>query len=227
MNESQESIIQEAIRVHTEGQEPPAGRTAEEYEAAILAVARLDQHPSENIAEAVARVARDGDHEVQALIFAASRIRDREAASLGKSHKERLMKDNVLPRERLEPLVKALTDADRVAKGLSRPSYPHTTYEDAMTDLARYEADGVGSTAQAYARMLDEGDDRMVALYKAAEAAREQVPEYPDRREEAAKAIEDMARLRQRPGESLAKSVDRLLTESPTARDAYAFYTGL
>jgi len=137
------------------------------------------------------------------------------------------MRDNVLPRERLDPLVKALTDADRVAKGLSRPSYPHTTYEDAMTDLAKYEADGVGSTAQAYARLLDEGDARMVSLYKAAEAAREQVPQDHDRRELAAKVIEDTARLRQRPGESLAKSVARLLEEDPTARDCYAYYTGL
>jgi len=136
------------------------------------------------------------------------------------------MNDNVLPRERLEPLVKVLTDADRVAKG-ARPSFSHTDYEDAMTDLARYEADGVGSTAQAYARLLDDGDDRMVSLYKAAEAAREQVPQDHDRRELAAKAIEDMARLRQRAGESLAKSVARLLDESPTARDAYAYYTGL
>lgn len=135
------------------------------------------------------------------------------------------MNDNVLPRERLEPLVKVLTDASRVEKG-ARPSFSHTEYEDAMTDLARYEADGVGSTAQAYARLLDEGDDRMVSLYKAAEAARDRVTEYPDRREEAAKAIEETARLRQRPGESLEKSVERLLSESPTARDAYAYYTG-
>jgi len=136
------------------------------------------------------------------------------------------MNDNVLPRERLEPLVKVLTDASRVAKGDARPTFSHTTYEDAMTDLARYEADGVGSTAQAYARLLDEGDDRMMSLYKAAEAAREQVPQDQDRRELAAKLIEDTARSRQRPGESLAKSVERLLDESPTARDAYAYYTG-
>lgn len=137
------------------------------------------------------------------------------------------MNDNILPRERLEPLVKVLTDADRVAKGLSRPSFSHTMYEDAMTDLAKYEADGVGSTAQAYARLLDEGDERMLSLYKAAEAAREQVPQDRDRRELAAELIEDTARLRKRPGESLAKSVARLLEESPEARDAYAYYTGL
>lgn len=136
------------------------------------------------------------------------------------------MKDNILPRERLEPLVKALTDAERVAKG-ARPSLSYLDYEAAMTDLAKYEADGVGSTAQAYAKLLNEGDERMVALYMAAEAARVPVPPDQDRRELAAKLIEDTARDRQRPGESLAKSVSRLLDESPEARDAYAYYTGL
>ncbi|MBI1382634.1 MAG: hypothetical protein GC161_16275 [Planctomycetaceae bacterium] len=218
-------LIAEALRVRDEGQE--ARSSAVDFDRALMFVARREQKPAEEFHEALARVVRTSD-DADALIFAATRRRAAEA-SLGKAHKEQPMKDNVLPRERLEPLVKALTDADRVAKGLSRPSFPHTTYEDAMTDLARYEADGVGSTAKAYARLLEEGDDRMVALYKAAEAAREQVPEYPnqDRRELAAKAIEDTARLRQRPGESLAGSVARLLEEDPTARDCYAYYTGL
>ncbi len=136
------------------------------------------------------------------------------------------MKDNILPRERLEPLVKVLTDAERVSKG-ARPSFSYLDYEAAMTDLAKYEADGVGSTAQAYAKLLNEGDERMVSLYMAAEAARVPVPPDQDRRELAAKLIEDTARDRQRPGESLAKSVSRLLEESPEARDAYAYYTGL
>lgn len=81
MNHSE--IFEEANGVHADGQEPL--HTAEEYESALLSVARLAQKPTETIADAMARVTRNGNPDATALIFAATRVRDREAATLGKA----------------------------------------------------------------------------------------------------------------------------------------------
>jgi len=135
------------------------------------------------------------------------------------------MNDNVLPRERLEPLSKMLLDAERVVHKGASPSYTAADYEQAMTDLARYEADGVGSTAKAYARLLDEGDDRMEALYKAADAARVAAPSVP-KREQAWDLLKSYASTARREDETLEAAVARLLEEDPACRDAYAFYAG-
>lgn len=211
---SQESIIREALTVHTEGQEPPAGRTAEEYEAAILAVAPLDQYPSENIAEAVARVARNGDPEVTALIFAASRLRDREAASLGKSA--------TAP----SPIAE---DAERVRKSGSSPRYTRDDYHSAMQEIAKAEARPGEGVAGAFARLVGEG--RFDDLYQAAELAEfaeveaaieKSAPEdrfYP--------MLMDMALMRKRQGETIEQAAARLLHEDATVRDAYAAVNGL
>ena len=213
MNESQESIIREALAVHTEGQEPPAGRTAEEYEAAILAVARLDQHPSENIAQAVARVARDGDPEVTALLFAASRLRDRDAASVGK---------------RAEPSPVAL-DAERVCKSGSSPRFCKSDYEDEMMKLAKAAARPGEGTAASFARLCGDGvfDDLYTAGERADLAELETVlAKGVSRDERFDRMLLDLAALKKRAGESVEQCASRLLSTDATVMAAYAAVNG-
>jgi hypothetical protein len=144
---STEDIIAEAVGVHTAGQEPR--HTAEQYEGAIIAVARLEQRPSENIAEAAARVAGNGNPEVAALMFAANRVRDREAA-VGKR----------------SPVAE---DAERVAKSGTGPRYTRDDYHGAMQEIAKAGARPGEDVAGAFARLVGEG--RFDDLYAAAEPA--------------------------------------------------------
>jgi len=210
----QESIIQEALAVHTEGKEPE--HSPEVYEAAILAVARLDQHPSENIAQAVARVARDGDPEVTALMFAADRVRDREAASLGKS----------APDDNLSAI---LAEANRVSKG-APTTVTREQAESAMLDLAKREARPGESVAVSFARLCED-DTRMQKLYDLGHAA-----DVAESSAALAKGVSgdarfdrllmDLARMRKRAGETVEQCASRLLHEDATVRDAYAAVHG-
>jgi len=212
----QESIIQEALAVHTEGKEPE--HSPEVYEAAILAVARLDQKPSENIAQAVARVARDGDPEITALMFAADRVRDREAASLGKS----------APAPSPSPVAE---DAERVTKSGTSPRYTRDDYHAEMMTLAKAEARRGEDAVSAFARLCGEG--RFDELYAAGERA--EVAEVEAAMAKAAPAPDDrfhrallqLATLKRRPGETIEKCYSRLLVEDPTFQAGYAATQGL
>ena len=124
-----------------------------------------------------------------------------------------------------EHLAKMVMDAERVVAKATKPKFTHADYEQDTLDLARYEADGVGSTAKAFASLIDAGDERMDALYKAAEAAK--AGTYSNaRREKAWDLIEKQALSQKRKDESLEAALSRLLEEDPTAREAHAYYDG-
>jgi len=63
-----------------------------------------------------------------------------------------------------------LSDALDFAKGDGEPSHTRAEYEDAMLDIAKSEAREGEATAIAFARLVDEGDERISALYLAARA---------------------------------------------------------
>lgn len=208
----QESIIQEALAVHTEGKEPE--HSPEVYEAAILAVARLDQHPSENIAQAVARVARDGDPEVTALMFAADRVRDREAAAMGKA----------APAP--SPIAE---DAERVRKSGSSPRYTRDDYHDEMLSISKKLARPGEGVAAAFSRLA--GGGMFDALYAAGEQAdiaeeRAALSKGVSRDERFDRLLLDMAKMRREPGETIEAAASRLLTTDRTIMDAYAAVSG-
>lgn len=213
MNDT-ESVIREALGVENDGQEPR--HTAEEYEAAILGVARLDQKPSENLAQTLARVTRDGDPEVTALLFAADRVRAREAATaLGKS----------APAEP-SPVAE---DAQRVAKSGTSPRYTRDDYHDEMMSISKREARSGEDAVSAFARLAGEG--RFDELYAAGERA--EVAEVEAAMAKAAPEdrfypmLLDMAKMRRAPGETIEAACARLLERDPVVRDAYAATQGL
>lgn len=206
-----EEIIQEAIGVHVDGQEPR--HTAEEYDAALLGVARLDQKASENLAQALARVASDGDPEVTALLFASDRVRARDAATVGK-------------RAAPSPIAE---DAERVRKSGSSPRYTRDDYHDEMLSISKKLARPGEGVAAAFSRLA--GDGMFDALYAAGEEAdiaeeRAALSKGVSRDERFDRLLLDMAKLRRAPGETLEKCASRLLHEDATIRDAYAAVHG-
>lgn len=199
-----EDIVKEAVGVHVDGQEPL--HTADEYEAALLAIARMEQKPSENVAEAMARVARNGNPEVTALLFSADRVRARDAATVGKA---------AAP----SPVAE---DAERVAKG-APPTFDKSAYEDEMLSLSKKLARPGEGVCNAFARLAGEG--AFDALYQAADVAGERAEMAkaaagPDDR--FFRALENLAKVSRRPDETLEACVSRLLHENPTAREGYA-----
>jgi hypothetical protein len=210
-----EEIIREATGVEFDGQEPRY--SADEYDAAILGVARLDQKPGESIAQTLARVTSDGDPEITSLLFAADRVRAREAAasSVGKS----------APAEP-SPVAK---DAQRVAKSGTSPRYTRDDYHDEMMALAKAEARRGEDAVSAFARLCGEG--RFDELYAAGERA--EVAEVESAMAKAAPEdrfypmLLDMAKMRRAPGETIEAACARLLERDPVVRDAYAATQGL
>lgn len=203
-----EDIVKEAVGVHVDGQEPR--HTADEYEAALLAIARLEQRPSENVAQAMARVAGDGNPEVTALLFSADRVRARDAATVGKR----------------SPIAE---DAERVAKSGSSPRYTRSDYEDEMLSLSKQLARAGEDTVSAFARLAGEG--HFDALYAAGELAdvrelESAMSKGVSRDERFDRLLLDMAQMRRTPGETLEKCASRLLHEDATIRDAYAAVHG-
>ncbi|MBI1382577.1 MAG: hypothetical protein GC161_15985 [Planctomycetaceae bacterium] len=210
-----QDIVKEAVGVHVDGQEPRY--KADEYEAALLAIARMEQKPSENVVDAMARVASNGNPDVTALLFAADRVRARDAASVGKSN---TMNDN---------LSAILSEADRVSKG-APPTVTRDAAEAAMLDLAKREARPGESVAVSFARLC-ESDARMQKLYDlghAADVAEERVAlaKGASGDERFDRLLVDMARLRKRAGETVEQCASRLLHEDATIRDAYAAVHG-
>lgn len=129
-----------------------------------------------------------------------------------------------------------LVDAERVAKGLTRPSFSKRQYEDAMLDLAKREARSGESTAASFARLCTEGDARINALYKASvDSAPEPLPPPANKvaprrhgsREHVWELIQSHARLAKRADESVEQATTRLLKTNPVVRDAYALYSEL
>jgi hypothetical protein len=77
-----QDIIRDAIECRDEGQEP--NYTADEYDQALLALARYEQKPTENIAQAMARIAQNGSDRTNALLFTADRARARANSTIVK-----------------------------------------------------------------------------------------------------------------------------------------------
>ncbi|MEZ6016525.1 MAG: hypothetical protein R3F49_15515 [Planctomycetota bacterium] len=211
-NMNTEDIVKEAVGVHVDGQEPRY--KADEYEAALLAIARTEQKPSENVADAMARVAGNGNPDVTALLFAADRVRARDAASVGKCD---------------DSLSNILSEAERVSKG-APPTVTRDAAEAAMLDLAKREARPGESVAVSFARLC-ETDSRMAKLYDlghAADVAEERVAlaKGASGDERFDRLLFDIARLRKRAGETVEQCASRLLHEDATIRDAYAAVHG-
>jgi len=134
-----------------------------------------------------------------------------------------------------------LDDAQRVALGVSHPSFRRHQYEEAMLDLARAESFAGESVNQAFARLCSAGDKRMDALYAAACVASSGPPTTvatsdgpPLEGKSIAKRVADKDRIWQlmlktarherREGETVQKALDRLLETDEVIRDAYAAY---
>ena len=210
MNANPQDIIKDALACRDDGQEP--NYTADEYEQTMLAVARLEQSVSENIAQALSRVAQNANDDVDALQFTADRARAR--AALGKSAPS--------------PSSAIATEAERVIKGAA-PSFTRAQYEDEMMRLSKAAARPGESPAVAFARLAGEG--RFDALYTA--AARADEHEHAEAMSKAApddrfhRLLVSMAQLSKRTDETLDAACSRLLAEDPIVRDAYASTQGL
>lgn len=207
-----EDVIREALAVRDEGAEPI--HEATEYEEALLHEARLQQKPTESLPQAIARVARDGNDHVDALAFAAQRVRDREdALGLGKRATPSPVAD----------------DAERVAKSGSSPRYTRSDYEDEMMSLSKQLARPGEDTVSAFARLAGEGD--FDALYAAGEQAdiaeeRTALSKGVSRDDRFDRLLLDLAKMRRTPGETIEQAATRLLNEDATVRDAYAAVNG-
>ncbi len=202
-----DQIIKEAVGVHVHGQEPL--HTADEYEAALLVIAREEQDPTENIAQAMARVARDGNQDVSALIFAADRVRARDAAS-GVTKMDGGNLDDFL--------------AD------GAPRFTRDQAEAAMMSLAKREARPGEDTAAAFARLC-ESDARMQKLYDLGHACdveeeREALSKGVTRDERFDRLLVSIAKMRRTSGETIEQAAARLLAHDPVVRDAYAAVYG-
>jgi len=197
-------IIRDAIACRDDGQEP--NYTADEYEQTMLAVARLEQSAAENVAQSLARVAQNGNDQVDALLFTADRARAR--ASVGKSAPS--------------PSSAIGLDAERVSKGAA-PGFTRAQYEDEMMRLSKAAARPGESPAVSFARLA--GDGHFDALYAAGELADEH--ERANAMSKAApddrfhRLLVDMAQMRKRSGETLDGACARLLAEDPIVRAAY------
>lgn len=210
-----EDVIRDALAVRDESAEPQFN--ADLYEQAILHEARLENSATETFAQVLARVASNGNDHVDALVFAAQRVRDREAA-MGKS--------NTMNNDNLSNI---LSEAERVSKG-APPTVTRDQAEAAMLDLAKAEARPGESVAVSFARLC-ETDSRMAKLYDlghAADVAEESValekgvsgdPRFD-------RLLMDLARMRKRGGETVEQAASRLLHEDATIRDAYAAVHG-
>ena len=171
-----QEVTKEANGVYADGQEPI--HTAEEYESALLSVARLALKPTETIAEAMARVAGNGNPDATALMFAANRVRDRESASidkgaLTKAEAERSMLDlakaEARPGEgtaaafarlcesdsRMQKLYEAGEAAEQaeVEQALSKRD-PEDRFTPMLMDLAKAKRWGAETIEAAAARLL-------------------------------------------------------------------------
>ena len=126
-----------------------------------------------------------------------------------------------------------LGDAQNVLKG-AEPFYKRKDYEDAALDIAKTEAREGEDRATAFARLLDEKDERVERLFKAAETSdyfestkkRRQVrkADRMDKREKALNLLNESARIYKRADETQEQAMARLLTEDPAFQAAYEAY---
>lgn len=214
MNANSNEIIKDALAVRDDGAQPRF--EAHEYEQVLLILARGDEGLAEDgIAHALARIAAGTNDEANALIFAADRKRDAEAAaSVGKSAGA--------------PPSAVADDAQQVRKSGSSPRYTRDDYHAEMSALSKKLARPGESPCGAYSRLVGEGvfDD----LYAAAELAEER-----ERAEAVSKAAPEdrfypllvrLAHLHKRSGESIEQAASRLLHEDETVKAAYAAVNG-
>lgn len=207
-----EDVIRDALAVRDDGAEPQFD--ADLYEQAILHEARLENSATETFAQVLARVASNGNDHVDALVFAAQRVRDREAA-MGKA---------AAP----SPVAE---DAERVAKSGSSPRYTRDEYHDEMLSISKKLARPGEGVAASFARLAGDGafDDLYAAGERAEEremqAVIEKVAEGPDDRFH--RALLNLAKYERRPSETIEGCYSRLLHENPTAREGYAAAQGM
>jgi len=212
MNELE--LIAEARSVRDDGQEPKS--PAEDYDRALLFVARREASATESFPAALARVVQTDD-DAACLIFAADRRRAADA-HVGKSAPQ--------PEAAPSPVAQ---DAQRVAKSGTAPRYTRDRYEDEMLSLSKQLALPGEDTVSAFARLA--GDGRFDDLYAAgeradaAEAEAAMAKAAPDDR--FYPLLMDLASMRKRAGETIEAACARLLEEDSTVRDAYAATQGL
>jgi len=121
-----------------------------------------------------------------------------------------------------------IADAERVVTKGAVPSYTRQQYEEEMLDLAKREASVGESTACAFARLCDERNPQIEALFKAAEQAevrrsdREERELITKHREEMWPLLVKAARSHARVGETVEQALDRLLCTDPLFKRVYA-----
>ena len=126
-----------------------------------------------------------------------------------------------------------LGDARNVQGG-SEPFYKRRDYEDAALDIAKTEAREGEDRATAFARLLDEKDERVDLLFKAAETSdyfestkkRRQVrkADRMGKREKTLNLLKESARIYKRANETQEQAMARLLNEDPAFQAAYESY---
>lgn len=126
-----------------------------------------------------------------------------------------------------------IKDAMRVTKHGADPTYDRRHYEDAMMKLAADEAGPRESTALAFARLCEEREPRIEALYSAASRAdvlkadpvgAPTMEEKVRKRAQVWQLMQRTARLEKRAGESDEQALERLLETDKVVQDCYALY---
>jgi len=123
---------------------------------------------------------------------------------------------------------RTIKDAERVAKSGGMPSFTRQQYESEMMALAKREAGAGESTACAFARLCDERNPQIEALFKAAEQAEARRSDREERelitkhREEMWPLLVKAARSHARVGETVEQALDRLLCTDPLFKRVYA-----
>jgi len=220
---STQEILADALAVRDDGAQPRCD--AHEYEQCLLALARQDEGLAEDgIAHALARIAAGTNDDANALIFAADRKRDAEAAAtVGKS-------------ARVEKVVKSasldaiLAEAENVLSKGASPTVTRDAAESAMLDLAVAESLEGEGVCDAYARLC-ESDARMQKLYALGQAAdtaeverAEQLSKRGTRNERVWELMVKGANHNRLAGETVEQALDRMLRTDKTYQDAYALY---
>lgn len=134
-----------------------------------------------------------------------------------------------------------LTNAADVIRG-HEPFYKRAEYEDAMLEVARVATPPGDSTAKTFARMLENGDSRILNLYSAARKVEElAAKDRADRRRaeleagqahstrslqkaELGERMEKYAAASAKAGESEQQAFSRMLDSDPTMQLLYEQY---
>jgi len=126
----------------------------------------------------------------------------------------------------MNDLQSILADAQRVAKSANgaAPSFDAQAYETAALTLAEQEQRNGEGVASAFARLAQEGDERVSALLRAASKAELAADHGEAIRKQATfdALFDEIAKHHRREGESEAQVRARLLRENEAVRGGYA-----